>query len=198
MGTRTTTGRGPWLFQGVLIAALLVLAVGFGYLLASRGRGPAPAPATATATDSDEPTHDRRPDLRTAEPSPGSEAARLRRRSSASVAPAARGVAASDEPGAAAADRAAPATDEVDTPVKSLPAVEGLLTQLKDRARARHDVTVDEIDPGVRAIRQLQGQLSADEVIQKEGQFTREMAVLSRQFRAERGRSGNQPTGGTE
>jgi len=143
---RTTAGRGPWLFQGVLIAALLVLAVGFGYLLASRGRGPATAtvPATAAAPDSDEPTNDRRPDLRSAEPSPGSEAARLRRRSSASVAPAAPGAAAGDEPGAAAADEAAPATDEIDTPVKSLPAVEGLLTQLKDRARARHDVTVDQ------------------------------------------------------
>jgi hypothetical protein len=88
--------------------------------------------------------------------------------------------------------------DDGENPVKSLPAVDGLLGQLKERARAHHDVTVDEVDPGIRAIHQLYGQMSPEEVLQKEGQFTREMAELSRQFRAERKRTSNQSTGGTE
>jgi hypothetical protein len=196
-GTRATTVRGPWLFQGILIAALVVAGVGFGYLLASRGRAPAAAPAAA---ESEDPAGDRRASAPSAAPSSGSEAARLRRRSAAAATPTPAlrvASAGDDEPGAITPPPSA--DSELEMPIKSLPAVDGLLTQLKDRARARHDVTVDEIDPGVRAIHQLYGQLSPDEVLQKEGQFTREMAELSRQFRAERARSGNQPTtGGTE
>jgi hypothetical protein len=189
------------LFQGALITALLVVSAGFGYLFASRGRVPV---AGAAVTESDEPNAERRPDPMAEEGSLANDGVRPSRRNalparspSATRAPTTQTN--DDPPGAATTDKAVPlAGDDLDNQVKSLPVVEGLLGQLKDRARARHDVTVDEIDPGVRAIRQLYGQLSPDEVLRKEGQFTREMAELSRQFRTARGSSGNQPTGGTE
>jgi hypothetical protein len=51
-------------------------------------------------------------------------------------------------------EQPAPA-DETDNPLRSLPAVDGILSRLKDRARARHDVTVDEIQPGALAVASL-------------------------------------------
>jgi hypothetical protein len=59
---------------------------------------------------------------------------------------------------------------------------EGLLGRLKDQARAKHAVTVDEIEPGMRAIRQLSAQLSPDEIIRRESEFSHEMVQLSREF----------------
>ena len=197
--TRATAGRRPRLFQGILMAALLGLGMAFGHLLTSRDRAPLAAPA---ARDSDEAAQDSSRDRlgdHTAATAPSGSRPSRRRAPAPAAAPAA---IADNAPGAESAGTGKGAlaadTDDGENQAKSLPAVDGLLGQLKERARSRHDVTVDEIDPGVRAIHQLYGQMSPDEVLQKEGQFTREMAELSRQFRAERARASNQSTGGTE
>jgi hypothetical protein len=87
--------------------------------------------------------------------------------------------------------RAEPPSDPERPPAASLEAeaaplsaaqTEGLLGRLKDQARAKHAVTVDEIEPGMRAIRQLSAQLSPDEIIRRESEFSHEMVQLSREF----------------
>jgi hypothetical protein len=61
--------------------------------------------------------------------------------------------------------------------------VDSFLDELRARARARHGVTASEVEPGFMAIRQLSGQLSADEVTQRQMAFGDEMARLSREYR---------------
>ena len=61
--------------------------------------------------------------------------------------------------------------------------VDTFLDELRANARMRHAVTATEVQPGLMAIRQLSGQLTLDEVVQRESQFGEEMGRLSREYR---------------
>ena len=65
----------------------------------------------------------------------------------------------------------------------SVAQVDGFLDELRAGARARHAVTAAEVEPGLMAIRQLDGQISHDEVLRKEIAFSQEMKQLAGEYR---------------
>jgi hypothetical protein len=68
------------------------------------------------------------------------------------------------------------------TPLKSESDLDRYLASLEARARRNHKVTALEVEPGIRAIRNLADQIGPDRMQEKRAAFTQKMARLSAEF----------------